>query len=58
MKYVSKVQVLVGKLHSLWDGIGDGTRFIVMGRLTRRRSMPNARNSFIGAKEQIGGEAP
>ena len=47
-----------GKIHWFWDGIDYDTRFIVMGLLTRSRSIPNARKFFLGAKAQVGGEAP
>jgi transposase-like protein len=47
-----------GRLHWFWDGIDYDSRFIVMGQLTRRRSVANARKFFLGAKAQVGGEAP
>ncbi|MBU1158358.1 MAG: IS6 family transposase [Candidatus Thermoplasmatota archaeon] len=47
-----------GNIHWFWDGIDYDTRFIVMGLLTRRRSVSNARKFFIGAKAQVGGKAP
>jgi transposase-like protein len=47
-----------GRQHWFWDGIDYDTRFIVMGMLTRARTIPDAKRFFLGVKAQIGGNAP
>jgi len=47
-----------GKQWWFWDGIDYDSRFIVMGLLTRTRTIPHAKSFFLGAKAQVGGNAP
>jgi putative transposase len=47
-----------GRQHLFWDAIDYDTRFIVMGMLTRTRSIPHAKEFFLGAKAQVGGNSP
>ena len=47
-----------GKNHWFWDGIDYETRFIVMVLLSRKRTIPIAKEFFQRAKERVGGLAP
>jgi len=57
--HVDETMVRVkGKNHWFWDGIDHDTRFIIMGLLTRTRTISAAKEFFNGARSQVGNRAP